>query len=692
MNDLIVGTICQVVDNALSQEMENLTMAYEAWNKLKGKMYRSDVISKFNALHTAMRTCFTTPNTVTATIANIKDLIEIIYDRTAPTKEEMLITLYLYAMADDEFDWLCKLMIGNMTLTSLTITPDEITCRLEMEAQEARHCDSTKEGKKLLMVQQKKQQSHKPSMKCTHCQRSGDTVEKCWEEGGGSAGQAPDWWKSIKDKKDGWKGSKKKKDQAHAAITSDSSDSRSESCALLHEPLICFLDWKNILASTADVTAAAFIPPYLLDSGATSHCSPYHEDFSDLKKIPTCQIRGINGSAVTAIGMGTIHIKCGKGRQLTLKDALYILDVKLWLISIGHLSNGGLQTSFTATTCTIQPGSKVITGGICHGKGLYTLTEQVSVEHIHIAPTTAGINTWHRRLGHVHYAAIIRMAEKQLAKGMPTNLSYLPQVCEHCVLAKQAQTPIPKLREGVRAKRVLEKVFSDITGPGDVQTPHSKLYILNLIDDYLQKAWIFTLKRKSEACEYFKEWKAQVEQETNQKVHILRTDNGGEYSSKDFESYLRKQGISHQVTAPYSSAQNGKAERLDHTFFNRAHTIMSENKFPPKLWGECVHTAAYLRDCTPTHTLKNMTPYEAYYGSRPDISHLHKIGCHAFILVTSKHHPKIYDRSIEGVLVGYSSNSKAYRRYYPKTGRIIVPQHVSFIELKDNHHVHFNLE
>ena len=111
---------------------------------------------------------------------------------------------------------------------------------------------------------------------------------------------------------------------------------------------------------------------------------------------------------------------------------------------------------------------------------------------------------------------------------------------------------------------------------------------------------------------------------------------------------------------------------------------MSDNKFPGKLWGECVCTAAYLRDHTPTRMLKDKTLYEAYYGSRPDVSHLCELGCQAFILIQSESQPKIYDQSVEGVLVGYSTNSKAYQCYYPKTGRIIITRHVSFIESKDN--------
>ena len=131
------------------------------------------------------------------------------------------------------------------------------------------------------------------------------------------------------------------------------------------------------------------------------------------------------------------------------------------------------------------------------------------------------------------------MAEKKLAKGMPTSLAYLPQICEHCVLAKQTRTPLPKLWEGGRAKGLLENVFSNITGPEAVKTTHGELYTLNFIDDYSQKCWVYILKRKSEAFDHFKEWKELVERETGKMVQIFRTDNGGEYFSKEFEGYLQ---------------------------------------------------------------------------------------------------------------------------------------------------------
>ena len=80
------------------------------------------MISKFNALQTAMRTHFTTPDSVISTISELKDLADVIYDTKLPTKDEMLITLYLHVMVDGDFDWLWKIMVGSMTSSSMKLS------------------------------------------------------------------------------------------------------------------------------------------------------------------------------------------------------------------------------------------------------------------------------------------------------------------------------------------------------------------------------------------------------------------------------------------------------------------------------------------------------------------------------------------------------------------------------------------
>ena len=85
---------------------------------------------------------------------------------------------------------------------------------------------------------------------------------------------------------------------------------------------------------------------------------------------------------------------------------------------------------------------------------------------------------------------------------------------------------------------------------------------------------------------HFKSWKQLVEQETGHTIKILCTDNGGEYTSASFEEYLQNQGITHQITAPYTSAQNGKAEWLHQTLFNHAWAIMTEKNYFLQNYGE----------------------------------------------------------------------------------------------------------
>ena len=672
-NDRIVGILCHVVEDSLAQEIEDFKSASGAWMHLKRKTYQNGANSKFHALQNAMRLRFTNPTSISPVLTELKDCLDAIYCDKAPTRDEWTVGILLHAMNDTDFDGLRDILMASTT----ALTPIDIIQCMESKVQERRHRDAIKNDDAILAAKQK---SHKP-VRCSNCDRNGHTIEKCWEKGGGSEGKAPDWWKSLKERqRQGTKG--KSKERAHATITEvTDDDSGSETCGVLQDlPLTkfqCSIDWSNLIAS------AEQSPPYFLDSGATSHCSPDLNDFSDYRHISPRTIRGINGTSISATAIGTIKIRCGKGRCIVLHDALYIPDAKLRLISIGRLGDMGVTATFTASMCSIMRGSRMIAQGTRAGTGLYHLDGVIKTEKLLLARTAPDLDTWHKQLGHVNYESIIRMAEQGLASGMPTNLSTIPPICEHCILGKQTRTPVPKVREGGRAKWILEKVFSDITGPEDVQTPHGGLYTLNFIDDFSQKTWVYVLKHKDDAITHFKEWKALVEWETDLTVKIFRTDNGGEYTSREFEKYLKERGIAHQTTAPYSSAQNGKAERLHRTLFNRARAIMSQTKLPPKLWGECIQTAAYLKDRTPTRTLKDMTPYEAYYGSKPDVSHLREIGCKAFILTQSERRRKIYDRSVEGILVGYSQTSKAYRCYYPTTGRIIVSRHVSFIESKD---------
>ena len=87
------------------------------------------------------------------------------------------------------------------------------------------------------------------------------------------------------------------------------------------------------------------------------------------------------------------------------------------------------------------------------------------------------------------------------------------------------------------------------------------MYYASFIDDYSRKTWIYFLKNKNEFFEKFKEFKALVENLSEKKIKILRSDNGGEYTSGDIKDLCKQAGIKRELTIPYNPQQNGVAER-----------------------------------------------------------------------------------------------------------------------------------
>jgi hypothetical protein len=81
---------------------------------------------------------------------------------------------------------------------------------------------------------------------------------------------------------------------------------------------------------------------------------------------------------------------------------------------------------------------------------------------------------------------------------------------------------------------------------------------------------------------------------------------------------------------------------------------------PPNRWDEFIITVNYLWMFVLTKSLNNITPFEAYHHHKPNIPHLHEIGCQAFILILNKHNAKVFQWSEEFVLISYRSNSKTY--------------------------------
>jgi transposase InsO family protein len=115
------------------------------------------------------------------------------------------------------------------------------------------------------------------------------------------------------------------------------------------------------------------------------------------------------------------------------------------------------------------------------------------------------------------------------------------------------------------------------------------------------------LKSKDEVFSKFKEFKALIENLSKRKIKILRSDNGGEYTSKEFVNYCKDVGIKRELTTPYNPQQNGVAERKNRTIMEAVKTMIHDQDLPMCLWAEAAKTVVYVQNHYPI----------VHLGSRP---------------------------------------------------------------------------
>eukprot|EP01018_Ginkgo_biloba_P024020 Gb_18985 [translate_table: standard] len=197
-----------------------------------------------------------------------------------------------------------------------------------------------------------------------------------------------------------------------------------------------------------------------------------------------------------------------------------------------------------------------------------------------------------------------------------------------------------------------------------MQSIEGMRYFLTFIDDYSQKIWVYFMMYKSEALDFFREFKANVEMQNGRKIKTLQTDRGGEFTSNEFSHYCKINGIQRQLTTSYTPQQNCVAERKNRSIVEMAF----------------VQTTIYLLNRSLTRVVQGMTPEKAWSGRKSQVNNLKIFGCTTYALIPNKTRHKLDDKSTKCILMGYSKETKGYKLYDPTNKKIIVNRDVVFDE------------
>ena len=128
-------------------------------------------------------------------------------------------------------------------------------------------------------------------------------------------------------------------------------------------------------------------------------------------------------------------------------------------------------------------------------------------------------------------------------------VDYPDQLCECCILEKQHKSSFG-IKNTWHAKKPLELVHSDVCGPMKTISNGNNRYFLTFIDDFTRKICVYFLQQKSEVFDCFKSFKVLVEKKSGYFIKVLWTDDGGEYTSNEFNKYCAEQWIKCNVTFP----------------------------------------------------------------------------------------------------------------------------------------------
>ena len=132
---------------------------------------------------------------------------------------------------------------------------------------------------------------------------------------------------------------------------------------------------------------------------------------------------------------------------------------------------------------------------------------------------------------------------------------------------------------------------------------------------------------------------------------------------------------------PHSTQQNGVSERMNRSLVEAAHSMTTHAGLSNIFWAKAISAAAYVRNCLPTAALKESeTPYERWYGKKPDVSHLRVFGCMAYVHVPDCERKKLDTKLQKMRFVGYSLTSKEYRLFDETNRKLYVRRDVEFNE------------
>jgi hypothetical protein len=205
----------------------------------------------------------------------------------------------------------------------------------------------------------------------------------------------------------------------------------------------------------------------------------------------------------------------------------------------------------------------------CNSTGdLYPFFPAPSSTTTALAAAASPTSLWHRRLGHLGHAALSKLIS---SNAISCNKQSVDHICHACQLGRHVRLPFSISNS--RAAHPFDLIHCDLWTSPIVSVSGYKYYLV-ILDDCTHYTWTFPLRLKSDTFGVISNFFSYVRTQFDSSIKVVQCDNGREFDHSSARTFFLTHGVTFRMSCPYTSQQNGRAERILRTINNIVRSLL----------------------------------------------------------------------------------------------------------------------
>nr|GEU47520.1 hypothetical protein [Tanacetum cinerariifolium] len=326
-------------------------------------------------------------------------------------------------------------------------------------------------------------------------------------------------------------------------------------------------------------------------------------------------------------------------KNLDFDDVYFVNELKFNLFHVSQMCDKKNSVLFTETKCLVL-------------SPIFKLLDESQV--LLRVPRQSNM-----RLGHVNFKTMNKLVKGNLVRGLLLKIFNNDHSCVACQKGKQHKATC-KAKLVSLISQPLQILHMDLFGLTSVMSINHKKYCLVVTGDFSRFSWVFFLATKDETSKVLKPFISAIENQINNKVKVIRCDNGTDFQNRVIDEFSGMKGIKREYSNARTLQQNGVTERKNRTLFKAARTMLADSLLPITFWAEAANTACYVLNRALVTKTHNKTPYELLNGRSPILDFMRTFSCPVTILNTLDPLEKFKGKADEGFLVRKKVSDQHY--------------------------------